>query len=124
MLLPQDPGICCRMSDPKLPNSGTYVRVIFRQFCPHSDPTYPFGPLSVRITDQTSTSSRNVRTKDRTYILGQNVRIKPKKIAAINSEQVRPPPLTKTLTSSVFQNPCAVGRKTPHTEAPWQLMGG
>jgi hypothetical protein len=64
------------MSDLKLPNFGTYVRVIFRQFCPHSDPTYPFGPISVRITDQTSTSSRNVRTKDRTYILRQNVCIK------------------------------------------------
>jgi hypothetical protein len=103
------------MSDLKLPNFGTYVRVIFRQFCPHSDPTYPFGPISVRITDQTSTSSRSVRTKDRTYIWGQNVRIK-LKIAVFNSQQVHPhpryhslePPLHLSLQSlqslQLFQN--------------------
>ena len=28
----QDPGICCQMSDPKLPNFGTYVWMIFQQF--------------------------------------------------------------------------------------------
>ena len=28
----KDPGICCWMSDPKLPN---YVRTIFRHFRPH-----------------------------------------------------------------------------------------
>ena len=36
----------------------------------------PSWTISVRITDQTSKSSRNVRTRDRTCIFGQNVRIK------------------------------------------------
>jgi len=26
-------------------------------------------------------------------------------------------------TSSIFQNPCAIGHKTPLTKAPWQFMG-
>jgi hypothetical protein len=49
------------MSDPKLPNFGTYVRTIFRQFHPHLDPTYPFRPISVRIIEQTSVSMKSVR---------------------------------------------------------------
>lgn len=72
----QDPGICCRMSDPKLPNFGTYVRTIFRRFLSAFGSDLLFWTVSVRIIDQTSTRSRNVRTKDRTWILGQNVRIK------------------------------------------------
>ena len=69
----QDPGICCRMSDPKLPNFGTYVRTIFCQFCPHLDPTYPFRPIYVRIIEQTSVSMKSVRITDLTWNLAQNV---------------------------------------------------
>ena len=29
IMLEQDPAICCSMSDPKLPNFGTYVRRFF-----------------------------------------------------------------------------------------------
>ena len=43
----------CQMSDPKPPNFGTYVRTIFQQFRPHLNPTYPFRPISVRISNQT-----------------------------------------------------------------------
>jgi hypothetical protein len=69
----QDPGICCRMSDPKLPNFGTYVRTIFRQFRPHLDPTYPFRPIYVRIIEQTSVSMKSVCIMDLTWNLAQNV---------------------------------------------------
>ena len=74
----QDPAICCSMSDPKLPNFGTYGRRFFSRFCTHSDRTYPFRPISVRNTDRTCTGSRYVRIEDRTCNLGQNVHIKQK----------------------------------------------
>jgi hypothetical protein len=94
----QDPGICCRMSDPKLPNFGIYVRMIFRRFRPHFRSDLPFGPNSVR-------------TKDRTWCLGKNVRIK-HNLAEKSAEQgfLYLFDLTMTL-QSLYNNVCHRGMR-------------